>query len=131
MCVQASWADASPLSTRQWRMQYSMDFTLFKISGIMVMVVCGGCCVLGLLAQFSLFPTISFGEYCDGGLEEHFCNTSENFWLHREHMQLLMCFIFTSCVSVSCNSVNSNELHGVKKFWRPGGAVVWFSFAQS
>lgn len=54
----------------------------------MVMVVCGECCALGLLAQFSLFPTISFGEYCDGGLEEHFCNASENFRFLREHIKL-------------------------------------------
>lgn len=91
----------------------------------MIMVVCRGCCAQGLLAQFRFFPTISVREYCGGGLKEyccaegqkHFCNTYENFRFHREHMQLLICFIVTSCVSVSCNSVDFNKLHEVTKFW--------------
>lgn len=94
------------------------------------MVICGGRCEWGLLVQFSLFPTISFEDCCGGGLQECFCNTSENFTFHGEHTQLLICFIFTSCASVNCNSVDFNELHEVVKFWWPGEAVVWFSFAE-
>lgn len=55
VCVQASWAHAFPLSTKQWKMQCSPDFTLLKLIGVMVMV-CRGGCALGMLAQFSLFP---------------------------------------------------------------------------
>ena len=42
-------------------MQCSLDFTLLKLIGVMV-IVCGGGCALGMLAQFSLSPPLISGS---------------------------------------------------------------------
>lgn len=94
-------------------MQCSLDFILLKLNEVMVMV-CGGGCAQGMLAQFNLSPlfppgsTAMEGGRCASVILLKTSGSRENTCKYES---------VTSSLSVSCSSVNSSELHGGKKFW--------------